>query len=315
MVRQRIGEWNIHKNVKEAEMKYVWRKLREAEKRGTPRSSFKLRGRELTLPDVRSHFSKKLESGQTFDELCTPTRSEATTPTEYRKPQIFITPPANNLERAFNWPSSTSVALQNWRSRWMFSGESERDVCILHEPGVAACMHTSLRLKLREKALRLLRSLDDVTESLRHKTLDAEIHCKSSAPHLRAAVNDVNKAHQHFYREVLCYVLFDTSSPGLGFHSWLVEIWPDDECSLLDWSLLCLLLENAKNQLVNLRINLLAALNLLKMQVMLDYIACWASTMVHNFIPNPQTDDMFLRLVDPFIYSVAALERGARKSS
>ena len=107
MVRQRIKQWGIQKNVKESEMKFVWRKLRTAQDAGSPTPSFKLRGRQLTLLDVHSHFSKKLQPRQCFDDLLTPTCTEAPTPSE------ATTPPPQAVENASDPNYSSSPQLSS----------------------------------------------------------------------------------------------------------------------------------------------------------------------------------------------------------
>ena len=77
MLRQRIKQWGILKNRKDKEMKAVLRIIRLARQDDNAVPKIALRGKIISESEVWAFFRKKTKSGQTLDDLPTPTEAEA----------------------------------------------------------------------------------------------------------------------------------------------------------------------------------------------------------------------------------------------
>ena len=64
-------------------MRVALRKLRKATQEAIPAPICEVHGRSVSLMDVKNHFRKKLPSGQTLDDIPTPSQSRAPTPDDF----------------------------------------------------------------------------------------------------------------------------------------------------------------------------------------------------------------------------------------
>ena len=124
--------------------KVALRKLRKATQEGVPAPICEVHGRSVSLIDVKNHFRKKLPSGQTLDDVPTPSPSRAPTPEGFllrsNRNSVKVSLPNHSLTR---FPVQLSGAKKDETCYGMNGPHKARHLCSLPTLPVIPTRHDS----------------------------------------------------------------------------------------------------------------------------------------------------------------------------